>query len=127
MVRDALRRAALLTMRPGGFRASDTVVLRWSRHILQRSLKPAERYAFLFQPDPVPVSIACKRFEQYALARRELRKVAAKRLFLLDPQRAMRQKRVVVHEQGTSLGEAAAQPVEHRKAMGVDVAPVMNF
>src|SRR5438270_10108455 len=27
MVRDALRRAALLTMRPGGFRASDTVAL----------------------------------------------------------------------------------------------------
>src|SRR5438105_14109556 len=27
MVRDALQRAALLTMRPGGFRASDTVAL----------------------------------------------------------------------------------------------------
>jgi len=38
-----------------------------------------------------------------------------------------RQERVAVHENGTNLGEAGAQAIEHGKTMGVDVAPVIDF
>src|SRR5437762_11267260 len=55
MVRDALRRAALLTMRPGGFRAPDTVALRPSRH------------------QPLPVHISCgPRIERRIVGRKLL-------------------------------------------------------
>src|SRR5258706_12253272 len=95
--------------------------------MLQHPSKPAERNTFLFEPYPVAVLIAHERIEQGPFVRVERQERTAKRLVLLDPQGTVRQKRVVIHENGTDLGETGAAAIENGKTMGGEVAPVKNF
>src|SRR5215467_14244316 len=46
---------------------------------------------------------------------------------LVHPEWTMCRQRLAIHQKGACVWEPAPQTIEHRKAMGVDVAPVIDM